>query len=64
VQAAGEGAPWACRLLFEGASCSMGDDWLLQQRRLQRARQRDAFERARAAAAAASAQACIHCICF
>ena len=56
MQAAGEGAPWACRALFEGASCAMSDDWLLQQRRLQRARQQEAAERARDAAVAAAAQ--------
>ena len=56
MQAAGEGAPWACRGLFEGASCAMSDDWLLQQRRLQRARQQEAAERARDAAVAAAAQ--------
>ena len=56
MQAAGEGAPWACRALFEGASCAMSDDWLLQQRRLQRARHQEAAERARDAAVAAAAQ--------
>ena len=56
MQAAGEGAPWACRALFDGASCAMSDDWLLQQRRLQRARQQEAAERARDAAVAAAAQ--------
>jgi len=60
LQAAGEGAPWACSLLFEGASCRMSDDWQLQQRRLQRTRQREALERARDAAMAAAAQAGIH----
>ena len=73
TQAAGEGAPWACRALFEGASCAMSDDWLLQQRRLQRVRQQQAAERARDAAAAAATQvrsrvdckeapgSCLHC---
>lgn len=56
MQAAGEGAPWACRALFAGASCAMSDDWLLQQRRLQRVRQQEAAERARDAAVAAAAQ--------
>ena len=32
-----EDAAWQCSQLFPGASCRMRDDWMLQQRRMQRA---------------------------